>query len=322
VTNSLQLVQNAIGSSGVVFLEFNADKTRLVGASFGQGKIDIWDISQNTLVLMKQLVSDDALGPNAVRQDAPHPHQALLDNTGRFFVVNDLGTDTILVIDSLDDQFEIVNRVRVSPDGCGPRHGAFFPVGAEVATHYFVLCELLNLVEVFELTYLENSINFVPVQVLSTFGQDFPPVNLTTSTAGEIAVSADNLDVYVSNRNTGNQTDSISHFRVVTSVDEGLISLDFSDSISSGGQVPRMFSLSADQTTLFSTNQAGDLGLLALTRTPGAAVDAANVAAAAVGDFNAAVLAAGALDAAPQAAVSNVNFGAANLGPQFAMQIA
>lgn len=100
-SNSITLVQNATGSSGVVFLEFNSDATRMLGASFGEGQIDVWDVSaaDGTMSLMKQIVSNDTLGPNKARQDSPHPHQALLDNSGRFFVVNDLGTDTILVRD-------------------------------------------------------------------------------------------------------------------------------------------------------------------------------------------------------------------------------
>lgn len=44
-TNDLKLVQNAVGSSGVVYLEFNQDKTIMVGAAFGQGQVDVWDVS-------------------------------------------------------------------------------------------------------------------------------------------------------------------------------------------------------------------------------------------------------------------------------------
>lgn len=145
----------------------------MVGAAFGAGTLDVWDTSSPTgkLVLIKTIVSNDALGPNAQRQEAPHPHQVLVDPTGRFFVANDLGTDTILVIDSLADRFEVTNRVRTDPAGCGPRHGAFFPAGIvnAPATHYILVCELLNLVEVFELTYVADTIQFELVQTLSTF---------------------------------------------------------------------------------------------------------------------------------------------------------
>jgi len=276
--------------------------------------IDIWDITDGTLTLMKQIASNDPLGPNANRQEAPHPHQAVLDNTGRFFVVNDLGTDTLLVIDSENDQFEVVNRVRVTPDGCGPRHGAFFPRGADAATHYMLLCEMLNLVEVFQVTYTDNNMQFVPVQVLSTFGQDSPPVDLAVATAGEIVVSADNLDVYISNRNTGFDTDSISHFRIVTATPGGPISLEFSESTSSGGRVPRMFSLSADDNALFSTNQDTGNGLVVLARN-------ANGQTVSLQQLDAQVEAAGTLVDSPLAAVPNDVFGAENAGPQFVMQV-
>ncbi|CAI4218995.1 unnamed protein product [Parascedosporium putredinis] len=242
-SNTIQLVQNAAGSAGVVHLEFNLDKTRMVGSSFGTGVIDIWDITDGTLRLFKQI--------------------SVLDPSGRFFVVNDLGTDTLLVIDAQDDQFEVVNRVRA-------------------ATHYILLCELLNVVEVFQVTYVENSIQFVPTQIV---------------------ISSDNRDVYISNRNTGNETDSITHFR----------------SISSGGSVPRMFSLSADENLLFSTNQNSGLGLVALARNGNTAAQGGAVAAAA--DFSAAVEAAGTLVSSPIAALDVNIFGDANFGPQFAMQI-
>ncbi|KFA68466.1 hypothetical protein S40285_09111, partial [Stachybotrys chlorohalonatus IBT 40285] len=56
-------------------------------------------------------------------------------------------TLTIYVIDSADDAYEVVYTVRVSPAGCGPRHGVFYPPGEGTrATHYFVVCEPANLI--------------------------------------------------------------------------------------------------------------------------------------------------------------------------------
>lgn len=256
-------------------LEFSIQRTRMVGAAFGQGQIDVWDVSapDGTMTLLKQIASNDTLGPNTVRQDAPHPHQALLENSGRYFIVNDLGTDTILVIDSLEDAFEVVNHVRVPDAGCGPRHGAFFPAtGADFPNAYLVVCEMLNLVEVFALEFTgeENNITFTPVQSISTFGIDFPPANASSATAAEIVISPDNEHVYVSNRNTGNATDSISHFHITGGQGSSGadVSLEFVESISSGGLVPRMISLSDDggSTQVFIANQDGDVGLLAIPR--------------------------------------------------------
>lgn len=277
---------------------------------------------------MRQINSTDPLGPNTARQDGPHPHQAVLDPSGRFFVVNDLGTDTLLVLDSEADQFEVVNRVRVTPDGCGPRHGAFLPRPADPerqATHYLLVCELLNTVEVFSLDYADNNLQFVPTQVLSSFGQNAPPANASTSTAGEIALSSDSLDVYVSNRNTGNETDSISHFRVLPADADGPLSLEFSQSISSAGVHPRMFSLSGDESLLFSTNQFAGQGLVALSRN-GGTLEAANGGGgfdvqADVGEVSAAVVAKGTLVDSPVAAVALDVFGEGQAGPLFVLQI-
>ncbi|WYZ39701.1 hypothetical protein EsH8_IV_000042 [Colletotrichum jinshuiense] len=308
-TNELKLVQSVAGSTGVVSLEFNSDKTRLVGAAYGQGTIDVWDISDGTsLKLLKTLKSDDPLGPNAVRQDKPHPHQAVLDPSGRFFAVNDLGTDTILIIDSKDDAYDITSHNRVVTAGCGPRHGAWYPSKAAKPSHYLVVCELQNTVEVFSVSNNGSSIALTRTQKLSSFGAAFPPANATSAAVGEIVVSGDGNDVYVSNRLTGNETDSIAHFKVKKQASaggspckasNGSIALEFVDSVSSGGMLPRMFSLSKDDKTLFSTNQQGDLGLLAFGR----AQDAGKLSATAVASLPASL------------------FGEVGFGPQFALQI-
>lgn len=305
-TNTLTLVQTSTGSSGVVFLDFTADGTSVIGASFGQGTVDVWDLAPDTglLALKDQLVSNDPLGPNPERQLAPHPHQGLLDTSGRFFVVPDLGTDTLLVIDSAAAAFEITNHVRVDPPGCGPRHGVFFPpvapgAAAQPATHYFLACEVTSQLVVFELSYTGTTIQFTQIQTLSTFGEAFPPANATTAAAGEIQLSIDGKDVYVSNRLTGNATDSISHFGVDTDATTGAVSLSFRDTVSSGGQVPRMFSFALGaERFVFVTNQAGSLGLVALRRN-----------------------ADGSLDGTPAASLPVSVFGADGFGPQFVQQI-
>ena len=323
-SNEISLLQNATGSSGVVSLEFSGDLSTIVGAAFGQGRLDIWDTSPDTapegagrLSLRRQIVSNDALGPNTARQEAPHPHQVVLDPTRRFFVAPDLGTDTLLVIDSADEAFAVTNRVRVQPPGCGPRHGAFYPrnLGGDPATHYIVLCEMLSLVQVFEVAYAPDSLRFTPIQTLSTFGPDTPPANLSSSTAGELQLSADGRDLYVSNRNTGNDTDSLSHFsiRLGGAADNaedpaadaaagapGTLSLAFRQSVSAGGKVPRMFSLSAgDERFVFVANQDGELGLVAMRRNEED----------------------GSLDPTPVASMPLSTFGGPMMGPQFVQQI-
>jgi 6-phosphogluconolactonase (cycloisomerase 2 family) len=302
-TNALSLVQNAIGSSGVVFLDFNADQTSILGASYGQGTVDVWDVAPETglLTLQETLVSPGPLGPNPDRQDAPHPHQGLLDPSGRFFVVPDLGTDSLLVISASNPS--ITNLAPVRPAGCGPRHGVFYPplapgAAPAEATHYFLVCEILNLVLVFNVAYTDTTMQFTQVRSLSTFGAAFPPATPSTAAAGEIQISVDGRDVYVSNRLTGNATDSIAHFSVERTADRG-IALVFRDTVSTGGSLPRMFSLALGaERFVFVANQGGALGLVALRRN-----------------------ADGSLDGNPAASLPLGVFGGEGLGPQFVQQI-
>ncbi|KAH8178757.1 lactonase, 7-bladed beta-propeller domain-containing protein [Sarocladium implicatum] len=256
--DKLEKKTEALGSSGVVHLEFSKDRTRMVGAAYGQGTIDIWDISSGGLTLLKTLESDGELGPNKERQTAPHPHQSLLDPSGRFFAVNDLGTDEILLIDSADDAFTVAGRA-ATPPGSGPRHGAFYPSDAEKATHYFVLCEITNIIVVYSLSYTDSSIEFTKIQEISSFGPDATPSG--DAAAGELALVGDH--VYISNRLTGGETDDISHFSI-TSCSSDKKELKFVDSVSTGGKLPRMFSVSSSGKELLVGNQGGALGLVSI----------------------------------------------------------
>lgn len=218
----------------------------------------------------------------------------MLDPTGRFFVVNDLGTDSIFVIDSEND-YSISNRVSVEA-GTGPRHGAFI-AWENKATYYFLACEIKSVVKAFKVTYTEDNLELKEVQSLSSYGADFPPANSTTAAAGELVISPCGKHLYVSNRLSGNATDSISHFSIDDNRTAG--PLAFADQVSSGGLIPRMFSLSADASVLFSTNQDGENGLLALAR------DAKT----------------GKLTEAPLASLGVAKFGGPTYGPQFVMEV-
>lgn len=133
-------------------------------------------------------------------------------------------------------------------------------------------------------------------KIVSTFGTAFPPANATSASAGELVIDAENKNLYVSNRLTGNATDSISHFSIDVDAESPLA---FVDQISSGGLVPRMFSLSNDDDLLFSTNQDGENGLLAFAKDNKT----------------------GSLTEAPVASLTLDKFGAPSFGPQFVMEV-
>ncbi|RYP68484.1 hypothetical protein DL771_006636 [Monosporascus sp. 5C6A] len=261
------LVSTATGTTGVVSLDFNEGKTRIVGASYGTGSYDVWDVQQdNSLKLLKNVKIP---GPPAPGQETHRAHQALLDPSGRFFVIPNLGGDSIIVVDSENDSYAITNTVDVGA-GSGPRHGDFVSLdGGSQATHYIVATENSNQLVLFALTYTGATIEFAEVQRLSTYGPAFPPKDPSTAAAGELVIADNGRDVYVSNRLSGNETDSIAHFALMAD-NTGVPALHFVDSVSSGGILPRMFSLGKDaqQEIVFVANQGGKTGVAALKRCP------------------------------------------------------
>ncbi|KAM5349328.1 hypothetical protein ACJ41O_005833 [Fusarium nematophilum] len=261
----LTLMAEKEASSGVVHLQFNADKTRLIGSAYGNGSVDVWNIENGDLNLMKSIASPGKPGPDKGHQTAPHPHQANLDPTGRFIAINDLGTDSIIIIDAKDDAYRVANNIRVIPGGCGPRHSVFYPQGADRATHYIVVCEISNQAFVYSLEYHDDYLAFKQVQSISTFGADFPPANKTSAAAGAILLASNNRDLYISNRLTGNETDSIAHFSIAAS-NCGSPLLSFASTRSTEGLVPRTIALSEDERYIIIGNQGGGFGLVILKR--------------------------------------------------------
>ncbi|KAK5947821.1 hypothetical protein OHC33_011162 [Knufia fluminis] len=258
------------GTPGAVHLALTQDQKRLIASSYGKGAVDIWDSSaaDGTLQLIKTIMLVGAPGPDTAVQTQLRAHQGVADPTGRFVVVNDLGGDMIHVLDAAADSYSISNVVKTDP-GCGPRHGGFLQLdGGAQATHYVVVCEISNMVQLFSVSYGDTTagLTYKHVHAVSTFGAAFPPVNATSARAGELLIAKSGA-IYVSNRLTGNQTDSISHFALeAKSNDDTTPQLVFKSGVSSGGVGPRMMSWSHDEEVMFVANMNGVNGLVALKK--------------------------------------------------------
>jgi 6-phosphogluconolactonase (cycloisomerase 2 family) len=84
--------------SGVIY-DRHGKKAGLAAAHYTGSSVTVWSINANgkfshvqdlTYTLAKP-------GPNPARQEAPHPHEALLDPTGKYILVPDLGADLVRV---------------------------------------------------------------------------------------------------------------------------------------------------------------------------------------------------------------------------------
>ncbi|KAL7947026.1 Lactonase, 7-bladed beta-propeller domain-containing protein [Trichoderma barbatum] len=247
------------GSKGVCHLEFNKQGSVLLGTSWAEGTIDVWNTESENPELIETIQSKD---PVVDAGRVARAHQAVIDPTGRFFVVNDLGTDSILLLDALRPDVPVVRRVCV-PSDSGPRHGVFYPAGDSPATHYFLLCETSSRVEVFALEYKEGDIEFVAAGGYSTFLEE---ERGAFAAAGEIVLSQDSKHVYTSNRLTTSPTETIAHFRIQTEKEDGGLTLELVAETSTQGKHPRMFSLSRDGNELFVGNQEGEWAVVVLRR--------------------------------------------------------
>lgn len=274
----LKLVVEAKGSRGVAHLAFNRARTRMLGAGWGSGQVDVWDTEGQGLRLLKTISLPNQQGDGLVSR----PHQCVLDPSGRFFAVNDMGLDRVFLLDSRADVFDVVGVAAL--DGGlagGPRHGSFYPsAGVDRATHYVLVCELSNRVHVWALGYTGDGIDFTPIQAISTFAPDAPPEACEGAAAGELLVVDD--DVYVSNRLVrAAPTDSIAHFKFTpfgphdpasstpcTMMSPPSGPLHFAGQVSSGGRLPRMFSVSRDKASLLVGNQEGAHGVVVIPRAP------------------------------------------------------
>jgi len=111
------------------------------------------------------------VGPNAGRQDSPHEHEVILDPTGSFIVVPDLGADLLRVfaINKNTSMLSESSTHAVAP-GSGPRHGTFLKTGN--STFLFVIAELANSVTSFKVDYMGGGLSLTQVFTSGAYGLD------------------------------------------------------------------------------------------------------------------------------------------------------
>ncbi|RKP45418.1 lactonase family protein [Cohnella endophytica] len=179
-------------------------------------------------------------GPNADRQEAPHPHSAFFSGDGRLLYVCDLGMDKVLTYERGPEAHEwsAYDAVSLEP-GAGPRHLAFRPESNDA----YVLNELDSTVTHFKVDE-EGKLN--RRASLTTLPASFKG----ESTCAEILVSPDGRFAYASNRGH----DSIAVFRI----DETTGELQASGHVSTRGKTPRNFALTPDGQWLLAANQQSD----------------------------------------------------------------
>jgi 6-phosphogluconolactonase (cycloisomerase 2 family) len=165
------------------------------------------------------------VGAVPARQDAPHPHETIVDPTGAFVLSPDLGADLIRIYSIGSDGNLMACPSYVEVGGTGPRHGAWSVDGKVL----YVANELANTVHAFMVSYVKGCLDLMKFQVITTM-----PGNMTAPTGTKVAevYVIDNF-LYAANRNDqsfGSKNDSIATFSLDS---EG--NMRFIDFTASGG---------------------------------------------------------------------------------------
>ncbi|KPM35657.1 hypothetical protein AK830_g10916 [Neonectria ditissima] len=229
----------------------------LAVAHYGGSAFSTWDVENPSELtpVQTRLFKMAQPGPGSSRQEAPHPHAAVVDPTGQFILVPDLGTDLIRIYAVRDGDLRLVEREPLFvASGSGPRHLAFADKGDR--TFMYLVTELGNTVVGYEVTYDAESIIFEQIWTSGIHGKgkDVP----AGSAASEILISPDSNFLILSSRNEStlelpnfdprNTTDISSDPLINFAIDPKTGHLDLLQEVPCGGRGPRQFSMNKDGT--------------------------------------------------------------------------
>ncbi|KAI8936910.1 hypothetical protein NX059_006142 [Plenodomus lindquistii] len=191
-------------------------------------------------------------GPVPLRQDRSYLHHVILDPSGKFILIPDLGGDMIRVFRYDSKSVAPLRELAplVTPPGAGPRHAAFWRSWGTDDLYLFFNGELDQKIYSYKVETSENGLTWTQVGALASISDDLPATQAPTS---EIAVTPDYRFVIVSNRdvsfaaspkNRSGPTDTLSVFSINANG-----TLTPFQQAPSGGYSPRQFMI----------NKAGDM---------------------------------------------------------------
>jgi len=245
-TGNLRLLnrRTATGASSA-HLAVDATGRMVVAASYTGGQIAAFPLRADGSLGERSawITVAGRTGPNAARQDRPHPHCVTFSPDNRFAYVCDLGLDRIFCyrIDPAAGSLAPGDPSSVAcAPGAGPRHSRFSADGRFL----YVINELNGTIAAYACN--PDSGALTPGPVVSTLPASFAGAN----TCAEIQIHPNGRFVYGSNRGH----DSLAVF----SRDAGTGRLSPVGIVPCGGRHPRHFALSPDGAWLVCANRDTD----------------------------------------------------------------
>lgn len=229
---------------GTTNLSLDARSKTLLAASYNSGSVSTIALEPDgRLGARASTIQETGSGPNVHRQESAHAHNAVVDPSGHYVLVPDLGADRVFVygFDAathalLPDNGE-PPRALATPPGSGPRHLVF---GADGRFAY-VITELSG--EIFVLGWDAAHGRLTPVQTVSLSTPEFKGMK----SGAEINISADGRFVYAEDRGE--------NMLVVYRVDPQSGELSELQRIACGGEKPWGMELDPSGRWLFVANQ-------------------------------------------------------------------
>jgi 6-phosphogluconolactonase len=238
-----KLNEVAAGGGGTTHLWLDIPSMTLMASNFSSGSASSFSVNQDgSLGARVSTIKATGSGPHR-RQTSPHAHGAVVDPSGRYVLVSDLGADRVFVYGfdrathgMLPDD-KAAPKSFVAPAGSGPRRVVFGLDGRFA----YVLNELSA--DIMTLCWDAALGRMTHAQTLPISGPDFQGAK----SSSEIAVSADGRFVYVSNRGEN----ALLAYQV--DADSGRLSLV--QRLSSGGELPWNFAIHPSGKWMLVANQ-------------------------------------------------------------------
>ena len=206
-------------------------------ATYGGGTFSLYPVQNNGSVGEASMtIQSQGSGSNPDRQKGPHAHSVIFTPDGKMLFGADLGTDRMHAFDIKGDKIISASQsyLHLAP-GSGPRHFKFHP---DAKTMY-VINELNSTITSFK----KKGRKWKELQTITTLPENFSGTNY----CADIHVSPDGRFLYGSNRGHN----SIA----VYSINQKSKMLGWVTSVSTHGDWPRNFTLSADGKFLLAANQ-------------------------------------------------------------------
>ncbi|BBH23342.1 6-phosphogluconolactonase [Paenibacillus baekrokdamisoli] len=222
-------------------LVMDKQENHIIVTNYSGGNVCSFGLGEDgTLVELVDNEIHTGRGPRDDRQEASHPHSAIVDPLNRFVLVADLGTDKIVHYRLEGETGRLIpHRETNTAPGAGPRHLVFHPTGELL----YVVNELDSTVVVYRYDAVDSMLQVL--QVIRTLPESFEG----ESTCADIHITSDGRYLYASNRGH----DSLAVYRVV----EGG-KLELVEYAPCGGSTPRNFAITADDRYVVVANQSSD----------------------------------------------------------------